>query len=452
MKDQDSFSNLGKKQLVEQSETNQNGDSSFEFMREQIKNRPINRRKLLKRTMTTAGMAVLFGMIACVTFLLLEPVISNRLNPEEDMVSEITFPEEIQESEMKLEDMIIEDEPPLEEILDELAPTIVEQRVGLEISDYSSLYEKMYEVAKQHMSCMVEITGVTQDTDWMHYSYDSTTTVSGLIVADNGKDILIVAPGANITNAENIVVNFCDRSEHVAQIVQSDENTGLVVLAVDMHSLGDGTLDQITYASFGSSNSSTLLGSVVLAVGSPMGSYGSLGYGMVTGCNNLIEKSDINYRYFTTDIYCSQSASGVVIDTKGKVLGFISQEYAPEDMKNQLCVIGISELRKTIEQLSNGKEMVKIGILGRDVPNVANANYKVPFGAYVDQVEMDSPALNSGIQSGDVIVKLNDLNISTFLDYTNSVRQLEGGQTIKVVLMRYNGEEYKEIEVDVTLP
>ena len=64
MKDQDSFSNLGKKQLVEQSETNQNGDSSFEFMREQIKNRPINRRKLLKRTMTTAGMAVLFGMIA----------------------------------------------------------------------------------------------------------------------------------------------------------------------------------------------------------------------------------------------------------------------------------------------------------------------------------------------------------------------------------------------------
>ena len=55
-----------------------------DFMKETIKQRPINRRKLVRRTLLTAAMAVVFGMVACFTFLLLEPVISNRLYPEEE--------------------------------------------------------------------------------------------------------------------------------------------------------------------------------------------------------------------------------------------------------------------------------------------------------------------------------------------------------------------------------
>ena len=50
-----------------------------DFMKETIKQRPINRRKLVRRTLLTAAMAVIFGLVACVTFLLLEPVINNKL-------------------------------------------------------------------------------------------------------------------------------------------------------------------------------------------------------------------------------------------------------------------------------------------------------------------------------------------------------------------------------------
>ena len=54
------------------------------FMKETIKQRPINRRKLLRRTLITALMAVIFGLVACFTFLLLEPIISKHLYPEEE--------------------------------------------------------------------------------------------------------------------------------------------------------------------------------------------------------------------------------------------------------------------------------------------------------------------------------------------------------------------------------
>ena len=64
-------------------EERKNQDHS-DFMKETIKQRPLNRRKLVRRTLLTAAMAVIFGMVACFTFLLLEPVISNKLYPEEE--------------------------------------------------------------------------------------------------------------------------------------------------------------------------------------------------------------------------------------------------------------------------------------------------------------------------------------------------------------------------------
>ena len=77
-----------------------------EFMREKIKPKPVNKKKLLRRTVITALMAVVFGLVACFTFLVLEPVISNRLYPEEEP-KEVAFPEETPTEEMKPEDMLV---------------------------------------------------------------------------------------------------------------------------------------------------------------------------------------------------------------------------------------------------------------------------------------------------------------------------------------------------------
>ena len=59
-------------------------NQDIEFIKEKVKERPLNRRKLFKKTLLTASMAAIFGLIACVTFLVLEPVFSNLLYPEEE--------------------------------------------------------------------------------------------------------------------------------------------------------------------------------------------------------------------------------------------------------------------------------------------------------------------------------------------------------------------------------
>ena len=79
--------------------------SDFDFLQERIKERPINKKKLLKKTIITALMAVLFGLLACLSFLLLEPVLNNWLYPEE-APEIVTFPQE--QEEMLPEDMLTE--------------------------------------------------------------------------------------------------------------------------------------------------------------------------------------------------------------------------------------------------------------------------------------------------------------------------------------------------------
>lgn len=79
--------------------------SDFEFLQEKIKERPVDKKKLLRRTITTASLAVLFGVLACLSFLLLEPVLNNWLYPEEEP-EVVTFPQE--KNEMLPEDMLTE--------------------------------------------------------------------------------------------------------------------------------------------------------------------------------------------------------------------------------------------------------------------------------------------------------------------------------------------------------
>ena len=108
-----------------------------EFIIEKIKERPVNRKKLMRRTITTAAMAVIFGLIACFTFLILEPIISNWLYPEEEP-EQIQLQEELVSEEMHPEDMMLEEEKPQFSAPQFITSTVV-QRVDMEVGDFQKL-------------------------------------------------------------------------------------------------------------------------------------------------------------------------------------------------------------------------------------------------------------------------------------------------------------------------
>lgn len=434
-------------------EENRNPDNT-DFMKETIKQRPLNRKKLVRRTLVTAAMAVIFGMVSCFTFLLLEPVISNRLYPEEEPQA-VVFVEEVEENEILPEDMIADDSqmqpepteaPALED--EQIAQVLSEMELG--VDDYISLLSDVREVAKEARSSIVTVVGVTSDVGWLDNEYESEGAVSGVIVADNGKELLILANVSSIKDADSLKVAFADTQEYQASIKKKDNNTGLAVISISKSIIQSSTLEVVKPAVLGASGSS-LVGNPIIALGRPMGTEGSICYGNVTSVGNTIKLPDSNYKYMTTDIYGSINASGVIINLKGQVVGIIDMTHNSSDMKNLINAVGITELKKVVESLSNDSDIAYFGVYGADVTEEANLKMGVPYGAYITEIDMDSPAMDAGIQSGDVIIKLDETEISNYQELVKELLLKEPDNVVEIGLMRQGPDGYTEMELTATL-
>lgn len=437
-------------------EKEQNEQNSF--LIEKIKDRPINRKKLVRRTIITASMAVIFGLIACVTFLVLEPVISNWLYPEEEPQI-VVFPEDMEE--MSPEDMLAENLPtespqPTPEAED---VTLKEEQIEeilsgviLDKENYRELYIALSDYVSQMNRCMVTITAVTSNIDWFNNVQESRNQASGVIIANNGRELLILADASALRQAEKLILTFSNEVQAEAQIKQQDKFTNLAVLSVALSDLPTEMMEEgIALAALGKSNTKNLLGTPVIAMGSPMGTSNSIGYGMIVSGSTQIYAPDRNYKLLMTDIYGSQNAGGVLFNLQGEVLGIINSGKTGTDMKNLVSAYGITELKKVIEKMSNGTSIAYMGISGLDVTQEANEEQGVPYGAYVKEIAMDSPAMLVGMQRGDVITEMDGKKVTQFSDYSAILMQLAPGQTVEITVMRRAQNEYKEMNFSVEL-
>ncbi len=431
----------------------ENHNQETDFMKETIKQRPLNRRKLIRRTLVTAAMAMIFGLVACLTFLLLEPVISNKLYPEEEP-STVVLLEETTEEEILPEDMIADEsqmnpEPTPQRILEDEQIAQVLSEMKLDIEDYSSLYSALSDVAREAQKSMVTVMGITSDVDWFNNVYENEGAVSGVIMADNGRELLILANYNAIKDAEMLKIRFRDGKEYEASLKKRDPNTNLAILSVSKSGIERETLEAVTTAKLGSSAGSNLAGDPVIAVGQPMGAADSLCYGFITSSGSIIDLPDSRYRWITTDIYGSVNATGVLVNLKGQIIGIIDTAHNSSDTENLIGAIGITDLKKIIECMSNDKDVPYLGIHGADVTAEINEELGVPYGAYIMEIDMDSPAMSAGIQSGDVIVGVGELKISTYQELINCLIDSEREQTLSIKLLRQGPEDYTEMELEV---
>ena len=450
--------------MQESPQDNQNG-----FMIEKIKERPVNKKMLLRRTIITASMAVIFGLIACFTFLVLEPVISNWLYPEEPPQL-VVFPED--QEEMSPEEMLAENmeqekqnkeqqsqlqQPPAvpEPGSVTLEPEQVEEilsEVTLDLESYKEMYDALSDYVKELNQYMVTVTGITSNIDWFHNVQESEHQASGVVIATNGKELLILVDYDPLKDAETLSLTFYDNTRVEATVKEWDTNTNMAVLAVELTKFDEKFLtEDLKIATLGSSNVSNIVGMPVIALGRPMGTANSLGYGIVTSAATAVPDADTNYKLLQTDITGSKNAGGVLFNLKGQVIGIITNKQGASDMKNMITAYGITELKKRIEKMSNGEKPAYLGISGVDVTLSVHEELGVPFGAYITEIEMDSPAMQVGMQQGDILVQMNDKIVLSYGNYTTTLMQFKPGETIKVAVMRQVQDEYKEMEFELTL-
>ncbi len=436
-----------------------------DFVIEKIKERPISRRKLLKRSIITVSSAVVFGLIACFTFLVLEPVISNWLYPKEEP-HVVIFPEEQEEMvpQEMLSDNLEAEATPLPnattspmDVSNLFASDEEKQKIWgmldsypLTVKHYEQMYTALGELSRELSKYLVTVTACETSTDWLGSVTESRTSISGVAIGNNGQELLILTNYSHLKDADYLEITFAEKETVEAKLKQKHAVSDIAVVSIDLEVLGERVKD-IPIASFGSSSRKSLLCTPVIALGSPTGIENSVGYGMITSEHGEVSMVDANYNILVTDIYGGQGGTGFLFNLKGQIIGMITSKKPSTEVRFMVTAYGISDLKKLISTLAQGDSIPYLGIIGMDVSEEANKEDKVPLGAYVKVVAMNSPAMQAGIQPGDIIVGMGNKIITSFNDYYGALTDLDNNTSVKLKVRRQTQNEYKELEFDIYL-
>ncbi len=409
----------------------------YNFIKETIKNRPMNRKQIFLRAAFVVGAAALFGVVAAVAFFMTFSAMG-----------------EYEESRQEEHEVEIPKDDPKEtqqpKSADTPAPRIVEVPRSITLADYEKVYNEILSVSESPRKALVHVSGVQKKEDLLDNTFLSSGESEGIIIENNGSELFILTELAALSEAEDVEVEFTDGAVAKALQVKGDAATGLAVVRVAVASVKKETMDRIAVAKLGNSYS-LVQGKAVIAIGKPTGYNDSVVYGNVTSVTNKVPVTDMEYNLLTTNILGSGQGSGMLLDASGSIIGVIAMAYGPEDTQTMVKALSVSQLKPLIESLSNGKDIVYMGVRGQEVSEETAKKLKIPRGIFVDKVEADSPAMEAGVQRGDIITTFNKKNVHAMQRFYTELQKCEKGQKAELTVMRKGAEDYGQTKINVTL-
>ena len=265
------------KNLQENSSTAQ---QISDFMQEQIKQRSLSSRNMTRRFFQTVGLALVFGLVACLIFVLLQPVITRVLFPQESAVS---FPEETAE-EISPEELIASEQEKEEVAASQTAEQIHEQvkalleEYPLTLDQYSQVHTSLYDLTKKYSNSVVTISAISSDQNMWGDTVENQSSCAGVFLADTGESLLAAAFMPPSESGVEYRLTLSDGASAQARIRQTDAITGLSILEVNKNDFSKETLEKAIPLELGSSARAE--GEPVIAIGSVTGQTGSFGYGV----------------------------------------------------------------------------------------------------------------------------------------------------------------------------
>lgn len=415
------------------------------FIREKIKEKPIEKKKLLRKGIAVAGYGALFGFISCLVFCWLKPKLepwfaqrAQRIEiPKDTKTDEEPGQDDTQENTQQQTAAAAENGAKPKQ-----KTVYITNKQEMTLDDFQVLQNKLYQIGNEANRSIVTVTGVKEKTDIFDSPYEATGQASGLIIGKSHSELRILTEYEVIADAKSIYVTFITGDTLGAKLKKYDGNTGIAVLSVPVERIPQAALERMKVAILGNSLS-LCQGKMVVALGSPLGTNYSILTGNITSVSNTISTEDRNYTVFTTNIVSNAKGNGVLVSTKGDVIGLFLKSSGFQREQNTLTAVSVSELKDIIELLSNGENVPYIGIKGSTVTDAISGEYHIPKGVYIKEAVVNSPAMTAGLQNGDVIVEMDGEKILTMEDYQQALLEHSRGDEIKIRAQRQRTEGYK---------
>lgn len=317
------------------------------------------------------------------------------------------------------------------------------------MSAYLQIYESVRSVAQKLSPSLVTVVAIEQGVDWFQEVYEKRAQTTGLILGNDGVDLLILVGTEQFTGATSIEVSI---GEEVVdgQIYSMDKEYGLAVVAVSLNKLSEELLAQVQLGVLADPEE-IQIGTPVVALGAPNGYEASVELGMITSLGSTIPVTDGEAAYFTTNIMEYPNGHGYVVTMEGKVLGLITHAHKNNVSDGVFSAISLGSIRGILVKLLNNAERAWFGIKGQDIPKSLAKEYGLTTGVYVSEVENASPALAAGIKAGDILLRIGDEPIEGLRNFTDKILECSSRETVLVTLLRNTEDGSKEVAVEVIL-
>lgn len=274
--------------------------------------------------------------------------------------------------------------------------------------------------------------------DYFGNPYQNNTYVafgSGVIISSDG---YIVTNNHVVENAEKVSVTFNNRTEMVAKIIGTDPSTDLALIKVDA--------EDLTYLSYGNSDQ-VKVGEWVLAVGNPFNLTSTVTAGIVSAkarnINILGAQSSIESFLQTDAVVNRGNSGGALVNTRGDLVGINAAIASHTGVyEGYSFAIPANIVKKVVNDMMEYGE-VQRGYIGVQISNIDaevadELGLDQVAGVYVAGVVEDGGAADAGIQEGDVILSVNDINTNSLSELIGTVAQHSPGETVKLKVNRSN--------------
>lgn len=285
----------------------------------------------------------------------------------------------------------------------------------------------------------------------------SNTVFGGTSTSDSeGSGIIYTADGYIVTNyhvIENAISNQSISKVYVtlpnsdeeieASIIGVDSVTDIAVIKIQKEGLSAATFDD---------SNNLKVGELVVAIGNPLGRElaGSITVGYVSALNRTLTSNGRTYKLLQTDAAINPGNSGgALVSSSGKVIGINTVKIGATDVEGIGFAIPSNIAKPIVDELIKNDKIVRpyIGISGISLDDNMAKRYNLVKGVYVAKIESSSAAYNSGIKVGDVIVKIDDKEITTIEELNEIKNSKNVGDTVKITVYR----DGKNIEINVKL-
>lgn len=255
-------------------------------------------------------------------------------------------------------------------------------------------------------------------------------TGSGVIISEDG---YIVTNNHVIKDAQDIEITLNNKKSYKAKLIGTDSKMDIALLKIDSE-------EKLPYSTFGNSDD-VKVGQWVLAVGNPYNLTSTVTAGIVSAKARDLETNGMQSFIQTDAAVNPGNSGGALVNTRGELIGIntmISSQTG--SYVGYSFAVPSNIARKIIEDIMEFGNVQRgiLGVEGAELSGIASKELgiKESQGFYIKKVNKNSGAEKAGLTKGDVIVKMDNQNISSYAELSGYINTKRPNDKIQVSIIR----------------